>query len=250
MKDLKEIQKFITERSCEDKHSVQRIINKHFQKIPKNVKLLQKHQFATKKVLEIGACKGNSFLHWGRDSEAIELDPKSSSFLRSLNFKVHELNVEDDFHLKINNKYDAIYTNNLFEHITSPHLFLLKIYTLLNVKGVLAIGFPIVPSFPFNFIYRIFNLKGWLASEHINFFTIKTARLVIERSGFDIIDYHIGPLSYFPLSNILKRIFPFMGFSCLFICKKKSDFNLSSRGVEVYPSNQTIQHLFESEKDN
>jgi hypothetical protein len=66
---------------------------------------------------------------------------------------------------------------------------------LLHEDGLLIIAHPLVPNGVFAWFWKLLRKQGWLAGEHVNFFTPQTARLTYERSGFQILQ------SYFPGLN-------------------------------------------------
>jgi len=115
---------------------------------------------------------------------------------------IFSVNVEEDFHNIIKQKFDAIYTNNLLEHLVAPHYFLAQLHHMLNEDGILAIGHPVVPNVFFGQLWKLFGYKGWLASEHINFYTPDTVKLVLERNGFKIINQYYSPYYILGLNNV------------------------------------------------
>jgi len=207
----------------------ERIIHKFFSHPQRIVRLLvSKHQFDDKKVLDIGSSYGQTLLHWGGDSEGFEVSDRFVTFLQSLGKKVHKGNAEDGFPMLQAASYDAIFTNNLFEHLVSPHLFLARLFSLLKPGGTLAIGHPIVPPQPLRFLWKSIGFRGWLAAEHINFFTPQTARLFLQRSGFKVERQYFSAFASLP---ILSRLTVPFGVHCLSVCKKRDGYKYSSKRV-------------------
>ena len=208
----------IRECSPYGKAETERIIRKFFAHPQRIVRLLvNKHDFDRKKVLDIGSSYGQTLLHWGEHSEGFDVSDQFITFLQSLGKQVHKGNAEDGFPSVLHGNYDAIFTNNLLEHLVSPHLFLVRLFSLLRKNGVLAIGHPCVPPQPARLLWRMMGMQGWLASEHINFFTPQTARLFLERAGFTVEQQYFSAFASVPI--LARAAVPF-GIHCLSICRK------------------------------
>ena len=243
-KKYSEIKRLIKEGSPFNEKETNRILNKFFSSIPANVKILvQKYQFDRKKVLDIGCSYGQSLLYWGEKSEGVEIQDYMIQFIKPLNRTVHKLNVEEGFSTLKKENYDAIYSNNLIEHLISPHLFLVRLHSLLKPKGVLAIGHPIMPPFPFRSLWKLLGYRGWLAIEHINFFTPKTAKLMLERTGFKVKEQYFPGISR--VHPILGKVCVPIGVHVLSVCQRIDDFKYpSKRLAEFDPSwGSDLKHL-------
>ena len=230
----RQIISLIRERSPYDERETERIINKFFARPQRIVRLLVgKHNFDDKKTLDIGSSYGQTLLHWGKDSEGFDVSDRFVQFMQSLGKEVHRGNVEDGFPMLQPESYDAIFTNNLLEHLVSPHLFLVRLFSLLKPGGVLAIGHPVVPPQPFRFLRKAIGFQGWLAAEHINFFTPQTARLFLQRSGFQIEKQYFS--AFASVASLSRLTVPF-GVHCLSVCRKIDNYKYSSkRAAEFDP---------------
>jgi len=220
------IRNLIKEKSpfCEEETT--RILNKFFEKIPNSAEtLINRYHFDKVEVLDVGCLYGQTLLYWGEGSEGVDIYEPSVKFLRSLGVGAYTLNVEDGFDKLGGRQYEAIYCSNLIEHLVAPHLFLIRLNILLKPRGILAIGVPTMPYF-ISAIWKIFGFKGWLAKEHINFFTFKTIKLTLERSGFEVLECWSPGLYKFShfLSRFGVRLMP----HCLFICRKMENFRYSA----------------------
>ncbi len=211
-------------------------MNKFFNSVPTSVRILvQNHQFDKKKVLDIGCSYGQTLLYWREDSEGVEIQYHMVELVKALGRKVHVLNVEDQFQGLSCESYDAIYTNNLIEHLVSTHLFLARLHSLLKPGGILAIGHPIVPPYLFRNLWNLFGYRGWFAVEHINFFTPQTAKLTLERAGFKV------KHQYFPgvgrIHPALSKMCVSIGIHLLSICQRIDEFKYNpKRLTEFDPS--------------
>lgn len=209
-------------RSPFDAPETDRIVRKFFGTVPRLVELLvNEHGFDTKKVLDIGSSYGQSFFYWGPESEATDVSVPMLGMIAAQGRKTHRINVEDGFGDIAPASFDAVFTNNLFEHLLAPHLFLARIHAVLRPGGVLAIGHPLVPPFPLNKAWNMLGFDGWMEAEHVNFFTPRTARHTIERGGFKVERQYFSAFSRFPL---LARLAVPFGLHCLSVARKIDDY--------------------------
>ena len=227
-----EIRRLIAERSPYDEKETVRLLGKFFRSVPASVKILiQNHHFDEKEVLDIGCSYGQTLLYWGEGSEGVEIKDGPTRFLEEMERKVHKLNVEEGF-VGVERRYDGIYTNNLVEHLVSPHLFLVRLHGLLKPNGLLAIGHPIVPPFTFRGLWGLLGYKGWASVEHINFFTAQTAKLTLERAGFQVLrQYRFRRLYRVP---VVRDILGSIGINCLSICKKKKGYKYDKKRITEF----------------
>ncbi len=218
-----EIRKLIKEHSPFDKEETNRILNDWFGSVLTLVKIvIQDYQFEKKKVLDIGCAYGNSLLYWREDSEGVEIQKKMVEFLQSLGRTTHRLNVNDGFPGLKQENYDAIYCTALIEHLQSPHVFLTRLRPLLKPHGVLAISYPVVPPLFFQNLWElVVGYRSWLAKEHLNFFTPKTSKLMLERAGFKVIKQYSPAFYRISILRKINKIFLPIGMSCFSICQKK-----------------------------
>ncbi len=137
----------------------------------------------TKSVLDIGCSYGEFLAHFGPGSVGVTLAPEGIVYARARGLAVREGNIEDAAFLSsITEKFDVIYANNIFEHLYSPHAFLIEVKKLLKEDGILVLGVPCVPGI--SALLRFKKFRGSLSAEHINFFTRDTLRLTVERAGW------------------------------------------------------------------
>lgn len=200
------------------------IIQKNFEKVPTNVHFVyENYGFGHKKILDIGSGFGNSLLYWGKNSEGVEIQREMVQVLKACGKKVHQINVEETLDKIGKEKFDGIYCSNLIEHLVAPHLFLLRLHSLLKKNGVLALAHPITPPFPLDWGWKqVFGYQGWMSVEHINFFTPKTIKLMLERSGFEVINqYNPGLLRHRRVMWLSQLIAPW-GADILSMARKRT----------------------------
>ncbi len=228
-----EIKELIREYSPFDELETARILNKFFATIPSDVKILiRKYHFDKKVVLDVGCSCGQSLLYWGQNSEGIEIRDDAVRLLKALNKTIHRLNVEDEFLDPKIKKFDVVYSNNLIEHLVSPHLFFTRVYSILKPKGIFAILHPVVPPPIFQKFWRLFGYDGWLGVEHTNFFTPKTVKLTLERAGFKVKEQYFPKIGQ--INPVLGKMCSPIGSRLLSVCQKIEDFKYPQKRVSEF----------------
>lgn len=230
---LNQVRQRVTERSPLDADETARIARKHFGTVRPIVEYLwTRYGFGQRRVLEIGSSYGDHLLFWGEGSEGIELQERQSGFTSALGFPTHRLNVEDELGTLPAGSYDAIHTNNLLEHLVAPHLFLARCHHLLRDDGLLVVGHPVVPSAASRWAWSAMGYGGWLAGEHINFFTPETVRLTLERAGFQVLE-QLSP-GFLRINRAASRLALPVGVGCYSICRKRLHYRYSQKRLAAF----------------
>jgi len=188
--------------------------------------LLKIYSLDKKKVLDIGCSDGEYLIHFGKGSKGIEVVPEHIENCQKAGLEVINANVEDD--LSLNETFDVIWCNNLIEHLVAPHLFLMRIRRFLKEDSMLILGCPVIPKiFLFRYLKRF---EGYLAQEHLNFFTSLTLRLTLERAGYLIEE---ARLFYFR-NSFLDKLLSIIAPHIYLICRKVKDFQYPSKRLEIF----------------
>lgn len=139
-----------------------------------------------KKILDLGCSYGEHLSLFGSGSVGITTNREEVIFGKERDLLVRFGNVErlDELHLE--SDFEGIWANNLFEHLLSPHAFLMELKKTALPDAVLVLGVPVVPRIASLMFFRKF--RGALADAHINFFTKETLRLTVERSGWRVVE--------------------------------------------------------------
>lgn len=236
----------IRSRSPFTSEETEEIIRKYFSEVPTYVKILvTKYSFDEKRVLDVGCSYGHTLLYWGPGSEGVEVDGRAVSFLNALGVKVHALNIEDGLGELKPESYDAVFANDIIEHLVAPHLFLVRLHRLLKPHGLLALGHPIVPPWPMRRLWTMLGRRGWLGSEHINFYTAETSRLMLERAGFRVISKHASWLATRTpiVGRLLDSIMAGIGHHCLMVCIKVDSYKYPSKRRTIYDPSWAVEDL-------
>ncbi len=158
-----------------------------------------------KSVLDIGCSFGEFLTHFGKNSVGVTITKDEVEYGKKKGLDIRYGNIEsDDFVL--NEKFDAIFANNLFEHLYSPHNFLCKIKKYLKPNGILILGVPCIPKIVS--LWHINKFRGSLAGAHINFFTRDTLIKTVERGGYNPITTRGFHFANKIIDNLLDSIYP------------------------------------------
>ncbi len=158
-----------------------------------------------KAVLDIGCSFGEFTALFGSGSTGITIVKDEVDYGRKKGLDIRYGNIEsDDFSLE--KTYDAVFANNLLEHLYSPHEFLCKIKRYLKPNGILVIGVPCVPKVVSLLYVRKF--RGSLAVAHINFFTRDTLIKTVERAGWKPITTRGFHFFHAGIDHLLNPIYP------------------------------------------
>ena len=159
----------------------------------------------TKSVLDIGCSYGEFLAHFGPGSVGISISQDEVAYGKSMGLDVRYGNAESD-DLVQNEQFDVIFANNIFEHLYSPHDFLIKIKKMLNPEGELILGVPCIPKIVS--LLHVRKFRGALAEQHINFFTKDTLIKTVERAGWAPISARGFRIMHPQLDHLIDPIYP------------------------------------------
>jgi len=158
-----------------------------------------------KSVFDIGCSNGEFLIHFGKDSVGINITQAELEYGRSKGLDMRYGNIESkDFNIE--ETFDVIFANNVFEHMYAPHDFLNNIKKYLKEGGVLVLGVPCIPSI--KYLLRFSKFRGSLAITHINFFTRQTLIKTVERGGWKVLDARGFRFSNKFIDKLLNPIYP------------------------------------------
>jgi hypothetical protein len=233
MTELARVQALVRARSPLPAEATEAVVADAFRTMPRTVRWLRaRYGFDRRRVLEIGSHFGGHLLWWGPGSEGVEVRDVAAAFTTAMGCRTHRLNVEDGFGGLAEASFGAIHTNNLLEHLVAPHLFLLRCHRLLAAGGLLVVGHPVVPPAGVRRLWTAAGVRGWLASEHVNFFTPASVRLACERAGFDVVE-QLSP-AFLRLHPLLARLLLPVAPSCYSVCRKRADFRYDPKRSQVF----------------
>lgn len=104
-----------------------------------------------------------------------------------LNIPIYSI---DFMNFDTDNLFDIIILGDVLEHVSNPIDMLEKVYNLLDKEGVIWIS---TPNFESAFTYIMKDKDPmWRVCEHLNYFSYKSLKNVLEKIGFRIIDYRFS----------------------------------------------------------
>jgi SAM-dependent methyltransferase len=162
-----------------DKYDVLTLQSKTFKRIAKIYNLKEK------RVLDIGCGVGSHMQRFGPKSVGLTTNPKEVSLGAVINRDIRLGNVErlsDIFSEE--EQFDVIWCNNIFEHLLSPHAFLVYLKKYSHENTIIILGTPMIPVIPG--LMRIKKFRGALATPHVNFFTYDTYKYTALYAGWKI----------------------------------------------------------------
>lgn len=204
-------------------------------------RILNYFDLGNKKVLDVGCGNGDFLTYFGQGSLGVTTTQEEVDFGKENDLNIIFGNAELIDQLKINKDFEIIWANNLFEHILSPHSFLVKLKKISKDSTVLVLGVPVIPKV--NFLLNINKFRGSLASNHINFFTKKSLELTVERSGWEIKEVK----SFVFGLRFLDKIFTlFFSPHIYVIAKNISDFKYPKKKLKEWEGDTYYKDLIET----
>lgn len=148
--------------------------------------------------------------------------------------KVYNINIEkiSDFSDYFGKKYDCILLLDVLEHLLNPEEVLINIRSILSKNGFVIISLPNIRHYRALFPLLFFNEwnytnAGPLDKTHLRFFTIKSMRKILYKSGYEIL-IEKPKKSYTKFFTMLNIIFlgalsDFSILQYIFLCRIKND---------------------------
>ncbi|MFH1519344.1 MAG: class I SAM-dependent methyltransferase [Candidatus Omnitrophota bacterium] len=175
------------------------------------------------KVLDVGCSKGymaKELNKKGCKVTGVEIDKNAARAAKNYCVDVINADIEKQDELPCpENSFDYILCLDVLEHLMRPDVILNKLKRYLSPNGEIIISIPNIARFEhrLKLLSGIFDYSecGALSKGHLRFFTYKTAKVLIESSG-----YKIKAVKSTGLGFIIK-IFPgLFAFQFLIIAKK------------------------------
>ena len=118
----------------------------------------------------------------------IEIRPiYAKNVSKMLNIPIYSIDFMD---FETDNLYDIIILGDVIEHIPNSSKILEKAYNLLYQEGVIWIS---TPNFESAFSYIMKDKDPmWRVCEHLNYFSYRSLKKILEKIGFKIVDYKLS----------------------------------------------------------
>lgn len=152
------------------------------------------------------------------------VDINSKALLRAKPYYRHlyQIDLSNADNLNIKGKYDYIVLSDILEHLPRPDTLLKKIRRLLNKNGVIICSLPNIARLEIRLqlLFGKFDYtkSGILNSDHLRFFTRKSAQELLNDSGFQVIK--IIPTGFAHRLNIFSSL---TAFQFVYLAKKNHE---------------------------
>lgn len=146
---------------------------------------IKENQLEGKKILEVGSGNGeflDIMCRCNVDAYGIEYGENGVKMSKAKGLRVEKTFIEDDKIKVLNAPFDAFYILNYLEHVPSPRTFLRGICAQLKEN---AVGLVEVPNFNMMIKERLFSE---FTLDHLVYFTEKDLRLLLQMSGFEVLN--------------------------------------------------------------
>jgi len=183
-------------------------IEKRFEAVGRSTtfrNIVRAFDLGNKAVLDIGCSYGEHLAHFGKGSVGVTIVKEEALYGKTKGLDTRYGNIEDEAFV-IPEKFDAIFCNNLLEHLYSPHAFLVKLRNYLKENGTLVLGVPCIPKIASLVAFTKF--RGSLAEAHINFFTKETLTTTVERAGYRVRSIRGFHFSNPALDHLIDPVYP------------------------------------------
>lgn len=158
-------------------------------RVKKVNELCEKYDLNTNSILEVGAGYGfflEELVNQKTFTRVVGTEASDSLFETSKNKKYDIYNGILEY-LTFDETFDFVASFEVLEHVFNPIDFLKKINSLLNEKGVLLISFPNYDGFD---IGMLREKSDAIDHEHLNYFNEKSIRLILEKTGYKVLDIY------------------------------------------------------------
>ncbi len=153
---------------------------------------------SAKRILEVGCSAGylsEMFTHTGCTVTAIELDQAEAEKARPYCSRIIIGSIEDPNILQAAaGTYDVIVCADVLEHLRSPLSVLERLGSYLHEDGCFIVSLPNVANWKVRISLLLGRFEyadeGILDRTHLRFFTIASARQLLERAGCQIDQFH------------------------------------------------------------
>ena len=158
-------------------------------------------------VLDVGCAAGYLMEHLARTKGCacvgIEPNPVAAAQASSLGFEVINASAEDALMtLDVMRRFDCLIFGDVLEHLQEPLSVLAESLELLNPDGMVVVSLPNVASLHARLrvacgIWR-YEEMGIFDRTHLRFFTLRTARQLLEEAGLYVRqERFVGPLTFY-----------------------------------------------------
>lgn len=202
-------------------------------------RIVNRFDLSRKKALDLGCGYGEYLTHFGKGSLGITTSREEVDVGKERSLDIRFGNAEFLEETSLPADIEAVWANNLFEHLLSPHAFLMKLKKNVVPDGLLILGVPVIPKV--TALMSLGRFRGALASNHINFFTKETLVLTAERAGWRVLEAR----PFWFSSVWLDRLFVPLAPHLYLIAKNDAEFKYPGKKYNEWMAGEHYRHLFE-----
>jgi len=195
-----------------------------------------------KTVLDIGCGYGHYLRHFGKGSVGVNHGEDEVVFGKNNGLNIVFGNAEFLAETNFGTSFQAFWANNLFEHLLSPHAFLMNLKKIASNDALVILGVPVVPK-----IVSLLNIRWWrgaLASNHVNFFTYKTLELTAKYAGWEVLAVRPFIFENELVDSLIAPIAPHL----YLVARNKPDFKYPPKKVYEWEGDKHYKDLLQITK--
>ncbi len=192
-----------------------------------------------KKVLDVGCGYGEYLALFGKGSVGVTTTLDEVEYGKKNNLSIVKGNIEEYSVLKGLGFFDVIWANNLFEHLLSPHEFLIQLKSISKSDTILILGVPVIPKI--HSLVKLNKFRGTLASNHISFFTRESLKYTVQYAGWDV--RYVRPFIF--SNTFLDHLASFFAPHLYVVAYNKPNFRYPEKKQKEWGGEAKYKHLFD-----
>lgn len=202
-------------------------------------RILNSFGLRKEEVLDIGCGYGEYLALFGKGSVGITTTDSEVEYGKKNNLHILKGNIEEYSMLKSLGSFDAIWANNLFEHLLSPHEFLIQLKSISKDDTTLILGVPVIPKI--HSLVKLSKFRGTLASNHISFFTRESLRYSVQYAGWNVKCVRPFIFSNYFLDNLASFFAPHL----YVVAHNNPSFKYPEKKQKEWGGEAKYKHLFD-----
>jgi SAM-dependent methyltransferase len=202
-------------------------------------RIVQSFHMDQKKTLDVGCGYGEYLTVCGEGSVGVTTTEDEIQYGKEVGLDIRKGNVEFIDELNIGTGFEMIWANNLFEHLLSPHAFLIRLKKISRDDTVLILGVPVIPKIVS--LLRLGRFRGALASNHISFFTRKSLMLTVEYAGWQVAEAR----PFISNNSFVDRLFAIIAPHMYIVARNNSKFKYPEKKRKEWEGESHYRHLFD-----
>lgn len=155
--------------------------------------ILGHHRLRPGKLLDVGCGVGALVALAGKKGwEALGMDPSTKA--QELAKKVLDIDILNSYLVDSNidpESFDAVVLLAVLEHAFDPVSIMERVCKILKPGGRVIFSTPNLDNLPYHLMVNKADYS-WFVKEHINHFTLKTHRTLLEKTGFIHPEFHMS----------------------------------------------------------